>query len=800
MRYAIRSLWKARTFSLVAGATLAIGIGATTAMFSIVDAVLLRPLPFRDAPRIVTLAGANAKRGVTDASFSYPAFVNLAARDRMFGGLAAVASDRFNVSGVDRPEQLAGARVSAGFFMVLGIDPAVGRSFAAEEDRPGGGAVVILGRRYWMQRFGGAATAVGQTLTLNGAPFTVVGALGIDLPPPFNDVDVWATRVDAVSSFTPQQVAGGLGYLSAVARLAPGVGIKEAQAAVDVIHRAYARSNPTNTDADPEASLHLTPIRDRTVGDARSPLLLLVGAVGLVLLIACANVANLLLVRATARRHETAIRLALGASRGDLIRWLCAESLLLALTGGTAGVLVAMWSVELAASALDGLPRGADIAVNGRALAFSLAVSVAAGLVFGMAPAVRATREAASDALRLGTRTLTARRRASGRPLVVIEVALSLMLLVGAGLLLQSFARLSAVPLGFRPDALLTVRVSLPTSKYANPAAMRSFVDRVIARLEAAPGVASASASMSLPPTATVMAPYRVADHPAVGIGERPIGQWSAITPHYFSTMGIPVIEGRGVTERDTETSPLVCVINRGLARRTWPDESPIGKRVLVGRAAGFAEVVGVVGDVKNNGLSNEPMAVMYTPYAQRPWPALRIAVRAAGGDPLSLAGAVRAAVLAADPDQPMTQVETMAAALAESVASAKLTTELLGAFAVIALIMAAAGLYGVISYTVEQRTREIGVRVALGANPRAVMRLVAGEGLRLTAAGIAIGTAAAVVVSRAMRSLLFGVSPVDPSTYVAVVALFAIVALAACLVPVRRALHVDPLIALRAD
>ena len=374
------------------------------------------------------------------------------------------------------------------------------------------------------------------------------------------------------------------------------------------------------------------------------------------------------------------------------------------------------------------------------------------------------------------------------------------MLLVGASLLLQSFTRLTHVPVGFRPDGLLTLRVSLPTATYADPATLRSFMTRLMPRLEATPGVARAAASMALPPSITTMAPYVPGDQRMVAIGERPVGQWSAVTPGYFATMGIPLVAGRAFTERDSEQSPLVVVISQGLARRVWPNASPIGKTLLVGRFPGFAEVIGVVGDVKNNGLAREPMFAMYTPYPQRPWPAMQFAVRAAAGDPLALANSVRAAVLAVDRDLPITRVETMDAALSDSIATERLTTRLLIAFAVVALVMAASGLYGVIAYTVARRTQEIGVRVALGAAPRSVVRLVAAEGLRLTGTGMVVGTAAAFVGSRAMRGLLFGVSPADPVTYSAVLILFAATACAALVVPARRALSVDPLTALRAE
>jgi putative ABC transport system permease protein len=800
MRYAIRSLLKAREFTLVAVAIIAIGIGANTAVFSIVDAALLRPLPFTDSGRLFILARSNPKRAMVDGPFSYPAFVELAARDSMLSGLAAITPERFNATDGDRPEQLPGARVSASFFDVLGVHAALGRTFTPAEDKTGAPQSAVIGRQYWTRRFGGRPSAIGSTLTLNGVPYAVVGALGIDLPPPFDDVDVWAPRVDEITGFPRSLIDGGLVYLTAVARIAPGAGVGQAQSEVDAIAHAYARANPTNTDADPDASLRLTPIRERTVGGVRSPLLLLMGAVGLVLLIACANVANLLLVRATARSHEAAVRLALGASRWDLTRWMCCESLVLSLTGGVLGVLLAFWCVGLAGSALRGLPRGSEIALDSRVLAFSLVVSMAAGLIFGLIPSSLAARQSPADALKAGGRGATASRRGTRNALVIAEVALSLMLLVGAGLLLQSFMRLTRVPVGFKADGLLTFRVSLPTSTYADPAAMRSFIARLMPKLAATPGVARAAASMALPPAITTMAPYVTGDQPLVAIGERPVGQWSAVTPDYFATLGIPIVAGRAIAAADTEQSPLVVVISQGLARRAWPNVSPIGRKILVGRFPGFAEVIGIAGDVKNNGLAGEPMAAMYTPYPQRPWPAMQFVVRSAGGDPLALANTVRAAMQEVDRELPITRVETMDAALADAVSTERLMTWLLLAFAGIALVMAAAGLYGVIAYTVAQRTQEIGVRVALGADPRAVVRLVAAEGIRLTAAGMIAGTLAAAVVSRAMRGMLFDVSPADPITYGAVLAIFAATACAALIVPARRALRVDPLTALRAE
>jgi predicted permease len=799
MRHAIRSLLKAKGFTAIAVGTLAIGVGANTAVFSVVDAVLLRPLPFKDADRIFTLTGSNPKRDMRDATISYPAFVQLAARDRMFARLSAYTYDSFNLTGDAQPEQLPGVRVTSSFFDVLGVPMAIGPGFRPADDAPGGPAVVVLARRFWSRRFGMSHDAIGAGLTLNGVPYSVVGALGIDLPPPYDDVDVWSTRVEALNGFSSQQIAAGLGYLWAIGRLPPGVQADQVQPEVDAIARAYARANPGNTDADPEASLRLRPIRERTIGNTRSPLLVLTAAVGLVLLIACANVANLLLVRATARAHETAVRAALGASRLQLMTWLGAESAVLAAAGGALGTIFALWLVDLAPAVVRGLPRGTEVGINAPVLWFSLLVSVAAGILFGLAPAVRAARQAPVEALRATGRTSSPHRGRLGAGLVILEVALSLMLLVGAGLLLRSFVKLVRAPVGFRAEGLVAMRVSLPTAKYADPASMRSFMTRLVPALEAIPGVAGAAASMSLPPFVTIVAPYQKAGE-AEPLAQRPFAAWSGITPSYFSTMGIPLLAGRALTAADDERAPLVVVVSERLARRAWPTESPIGKRMLVGRFPGFAEVVGVVGDVKNSGLAQPPEPQMYTPYAQRPWPAIGLVVRAATGDPLALVNAIRSAVLSVDRDQPITEIETLQSSLSGSIATARFTATLLIAFGAIALAMAAAGLYGVIAYTVERRTREVGIRVALGAGARSVLTLVAGEAFRLVVAGMAIGLVGAAIASRAIRSVVFDVSPADPVTYAGVIVVFSLTALAATILPARRALRVDPLVALRND
>ncbi len=798
MRQACRSLARARGFTGIAIAIVAVGIAVNTIVFSAVDAVLLRPLPFRNESRLFVLGKSNPKRSIREGPFSYPSFVELQARDRMFDGLAALTRESFNWSRPDRPEQLPGARVSASFFDVLALDVAAGRRFVAADDVHGGPVVVVLGRSFWMREFHGTPRVVETTLMLNGGPHRVVGAIGIDLPPPFDGVDVWSTRVDEITGFTPPLIRGGLGYLTAIGRLRPDVSRSQAQAEVDTIARGYARAHPTNTDADPDASLALVPMRERAAAGFRAPLVVLMAAVAVVLLIACANLANLVLVRGTARASEAAIRVALGASRADLFRWTMSETVLLAVAGGALGVLLAVWGVAAVGTALATLPRSAEIAVDSRVLMFSSAATLVTMLLFGLVPSSILVRRSTVDQLRGAGKMSSPPRRGVGRALVVVEIALSLILLVAAALLLQSFVRLTRVHVGFHADGLVTMRLSLPTPKYSEPATMRAFADRLVNRLNATAGVGGAALAASVPPDVTTMAPYIQGDAPLVGIGERPVGQWTAITPSYFATMGIPLLSGRVLSARDDERAPLAVVISKGLADRTWPGQSAIGKKLLVGRFPGFADVVGVVGDVKNAGLMAAPLPEMYTPYAQRPWPSFGLVVRSGGG--LQIVSQVRAALAEIDPDLPVTQVQTVDAAFSGSIATTRLIATLLTVFAAIAIAMAAAGLYGVIAYAIERRRREIGVRVALGAAPRVIVSMVVREVLPLTIVGVVVGTVGAAASGGLIRSQLFEVSAVDPGTYALVVAGFIVVAVLASLVPARRALCVDPIVALRSE
>jgi putative ABC transport system permease protein len=760
--------------------------------------VLLRPLPFREPDRIVGIAGFNPQRGIGGRGLSYRSVQYLQQQPQLFENIAAFANERFTLTGTAEAEELAAARVSAPFFDVLGVRPAYGRSFVAEEDQPGGRNVVVLSRGLWVRRFGAAPAIVGQSVRLGGVAFEVVGVFANDLPAPYDTIDVWTTKPFEPSMFTPQQVELGAGYLLPIARLAPGIGLPAAQSVVDGVARRYVQENPTFTDADPHSTLRVDPLIDPVIRPIRPALLALTAGVGLVLLIACANLANLLLVRAAARSGEAAIRVALGASRWRIIRQLCTESAMLGIAGGVLGILVARWTIDLAASQIATLPRASEIHVDATTLIFSAAISLITGVLFGLAPALQSSRVNLVDTLKGASRSAAAGMSRTGRVLVIAEVALTLVLLVASGLLLQSFFGLLKVPLGFQPDNLLTMRLSLSPARFSSPTQMGTQFEQMVRRVGEVPNVASAGASLNVPPNSGVMAPLYVAGRTPEPTGERPVAVWSGITPDYFSTLRIPLITGRAFTDHDAASATRVAIISQSLAKRIFGDENPLGRSMQIGRLPGLSEIVGVVGDVKNAGVGSDALPEVYSPYVQRPWTQMNLVVRTNGGDPLALSNAVRGAIHEIDRDQAVTNVQTMVQALSGSIAQARVIATLLGAFAVIAVLMAAAGLYGVIAYTVTQRTREIAVRLALGAEPGAVFWLVVRQGLALTAIGILCGVIGAGLTTRAMRTLLFGVSDLDPITYVSVCAMLVIVAMAACYLPARRAARISPIVALR--
>jgi putative ABC transport system permease protein len=797
LRYGARMLLKKPGFTLIAVSTLALAIGASTAIFSIVNAVLLRPLPFKDTDRLVAMWESNPQNKQNEVSAAN--FIDWRNRNQVFEQVAALSYANVSLTGGDEPERLQGVTVTPSFFHALGAQARWGRTFLPEEEGPGAAPVVVLSHSVWQRRFAADPTLIGKTVTLNGIGRTVVGIMPPDfqLEFPINrQADLWLPRV-----FTPQLAANRQAhFLYVFARLKPGVAIAQGQAEMGSIARRLAEQYPnTNTGA----SVTLVPLQEQIVGKVRRSLLVLLGAVGFVLLIACANIANLLLGRAAARQRETAIRAALGATRRRVVRQLLTESALLAVLGGALGLLLAVWGIDLLATVGHAtLPRLNEIGIDGQVLGFTLLVSLLTGVVFGLAPALQATAANLNESLKEGGRSSAAGFRQRLRSLLVVaEVALALVLLVGAGLLMRSFWRLLQVNPGFQPDHVLAMDVALPSAKYAQGNQQAAFFQQALQRIESLPGIISAGAVVNLPLSGNNSTTGVTADdRPTPAPPDVPQIDYRLISANYFRTLNIPLRAGRQFTERDAQGSPVVVIINETMARRFWPDEDSVGKRLTIrGNPPVSCEVVGVVGDVKHYRLDAETKAEIYVSYLQIPNPFMHIVVRTAA-DPLSVAAAARREIAVVDKDQPVHNVRTMERLYAESISQPRFNMLLLGVFAAVALVLAAIGIYGVISYAVTQRTREIGVRMAMGAQSRDVLKLVVGEGMILVLAGVAIGLAGAFVVTRVMSNLLFGVSAADPITFAAIPLLIACVALLACWIPARRATKVDPMIALRCE
>jgi predicted permease len=803
LKYGARILKRSPAFTAIAILTLALGIGANTAIFSVVNAVLLRPLGFKDPGRIVQITGYDDSRGLPGGAFGYPYFLFMQENAKSFDGLAVVTGDTFNLVGAGEPAQIQAGRVSGSFFDVIGVQPEIGRAFRPGEDKPGAAPVAVLGYSLWRDRFGSDPKVVGRNITLNGLSYTIIGALTHELDVPFNDTAVWIPRPYEFSLFPPERIPTGVGYLSGYARLKPGVTLGQARAELDTISQAYVKAFPSNTDAGAYSTLAAIPLTDSATGGVRETLWVLLGAVGFVLLIACANVANLLLVRATARSKETAVRAALGASPFRLAQQFLTESILLALLGGGLGVLVAAWGVQFLSQMRSlPLPRTAAIGVDTRVLLFSLGISLLTGILFGLAPAWRTSRANLMETLKESSRGASAgsRRNRLGAALVIAELALSVVLLAGAGLLLHSFVRLLHVNLGFNPENILTFHISLPTTKYPQPFQKTAFYRDLRERIAVLPQVRSVATTFMVPPNSGVYAPYVVDSMPPdLPRGQRPVAIWNSISPAYFQTLGIPLLRGRFFTDADAEDSADVIIISESVAKLYWPKEDPLGRHIQVARQKAPSEIVGVVGDVHNQGVGADPFNELYTPLPQRPWPAMAIAVKTSG-DPMQIASAVRSAVAAVDRDQPITMMQTLDSSLSDSLAQQKLSAVLLGIFAAVALILASVGIYGVTSYTVAQRTQEIGIRIALGADARDVLMLVLKYGARLAIIGVVVGIAATVALTRLMQNLLFHTSPTDPYTLVFVSVTLALVALLASYIPARRATRVDPVVALRSE
>ena len=804
VRLGLRGMAKSPGFTFVAILTLAVGIGANAAIFSVVNAVLLRALPFPNSG-LAAVYRVDTRTGDASYAMSYPDFEDIRAQCHSFDALAVYDDTSYTLTGAGEPLHLTAGVVSADLFRVLGVWPALGRAFLPSEDEPGA-RVVLLSDRMWREHLGSDPGAVGHMLTLNGRSYTIVGVLppGFQFPVDSARYDLWTTiAVERVSASGDQPMTEhrGAHFLQVIARLKPGVALSQANAELAGIGATLAREYPdTNAHFGVRASNAL----DVLVGDVRPVLGVLLGAVGLVLLIACANVANLLLARATARRREMGIRAALGAASSRILRQLLTESVLLAFAGALPGVLLAVWATKLLGTLHSlQIPRLANASVDWRALLFTLAASLATALVFGMVPAVHGARFSLTGSLREGARGSgeTAGHARLRSALVVCEVSLALLLLVGSGLLLHSLLNILRVQPGFDPHGLIAFDLDLPGTRYGKPEQSAQFFRELLPRLQSLPGVVSASAVVPLPFSDDIIrTSFQIEGRP-VPRSEEPIVHLRCIGQNYFRTMRIPLIAGRPLDSRDTRDSVPVVVINQTLARRYFPNENPIGKRIEPGLADRgepvMREIVGVVGDVRHRVLWRSPDPEAYVPYDQVSLGGMTLVVRSQG-DPRSLLSAMRGQVRQLDAELPLFNVRTLDEYISGSVAQRRFMAMLLAIFAGVAMLLAAVGLYGVMSYGVAQRTHEIGVRMALGAESSHVLRLVVGQGLRLTVLGLALGCLAALAASRLLSSMLFGVAGNDPATFAAVAALFLGVALAACYIPALRAARVDPLVALR--
>ncbi len=803
-RYAARTLRRSPGFALVAVLTLALGIGANSAIFSVINTLLLRPPAFEHLNRLVVLFETNPQKGWNDVYPSPGNFLDWREQSRSLDYVSGWRNWYYTLSGPEGraglPEQIRGVRISPSFFSMLGVRAALGRTFQREEEEPGRDQVVILTDGLWKRRFGADAAIVGEKVLIDSRPASVIGVLPADFYFLQADFDIWMPLT--VDQALHDRVEHSINVF---ARLGPGVSMAQAQAEMEAIARGLEQAHPETNGGFGARIGRIYPTA--AVKTMRPALLVLLGAAGFVLLIACANVANLLLARAVSRQREIAIRTAIGATRFRLIRQMLTESVLLAGIGGAAGLLLAHWALRLLVPLIPHISAYRALAptIDSRVLGFTLAVALSTGVVFGLAPALQATR---AEFLRVSA---SFHRRAAGDFLMVSEIALSIVLLIGAALLLKSFWHLQKIDPGFRPDHLLTMQVWLPKTKYPEASKVAGFYRQVVQRIEALPGVRAASAVNFRPflgwGDGTLL---DIEGHVPQSPSEALQAQYRVVTPGYFRTLGVPLLQGRDLTESDGPTSAGVAVINETMARRFWPNENPIGKHIRPAfrktqvpwrpdATARWLTIIGVVGDVKEFRLNDPSPPEMYLSYLQSPSSLMFLVVRTASF-PATLAATVQSEIRQVDRDQPVSDIRTMDAALSDAVAQPRFNLQLLGVFAALAVILSAVGVYGVTSYAVTQRTREIGIRMALGAEPSDVLGMMARQGLRLILIGVLIGLAAAAGLTRVLSSLLFGVSPTDPAIFAGVTLLLVAIAMLAGYLPARRAARVDPMTALRQE
>jgi len=814
LRFALRGMRKSSAFVATAVITLALGIGANTAMFSVIRAVMLKPLPFRDPDRLIYFSQENPARSVHDNQFGIPQFETLRSQARSFDSMAAygVNPESFSISGDGRePEVLRSARVSGNFLDALGVHPILGRSFLIDEDRRGAACVAMISAGLWKRRFASDPAIAGKTAMLEASACTIVGVLPIGFEFPFADVDVWVPRPSEWSGL-PERF-WNIPLLKGFARLKRGITLEQAGAELQVLHAQYVASH-TGMVWEEGSTMRVVGLRDRFISDLRPMLWMLMGAVALVLLIACANVASLLLARGLARSHELAVQSALGAGRARLLSQLLTESVVLSIAGGALGVLLALW-ILAAVNAAGNLgrtsalalyvPGSGNIGLDGAVLCLTFILCAVTGIIFGLAPALEVSQPDLADMLRERAGSVSKSRKGVRlRSLLAVgQVALSVVLLIGAALLIESIARLRAVNPGFRPSNLLTMKVPLPRNRYNDDQKRWAFFDDLTRRVAALPGVHGASIALSLPTTTNnINNNVGVDGQETVNARNQPMAQLQSISPGYFATMGIPLRRGREFTEADNRMGARpVVIINESFARRFWPAYprgiDPIGQHMGEGYDKLHAEIVGIASDVHERALAVDPTPEFYLPVAVHPPQTAYLAVRT-DGDPLAWGRAVRAEIRTIDPDQAMSDVRSMETLFDLLLRQRRLTTQLLSAFAGVALVLALIGVYGVTAYSVAQRTQEVGIRRALGAQHGNILRLVIGQGMVITAMGLLAGVAGAFALTRVLREVLFQVSATDPIVFSGIAALFLLVALLACLIPAQRAALVDPMEALR--
>jgi putative ABC transport system permease protein len=793
LRYACRALLRNLGFAAVSVGALALGIGANSAIFTVVNSVLLQPLPFDRADQLVRVRERNLKAGFPQFSLSPGNYLDFRDHNHTFSGLAAFGGQGLNLAGGTEPERLRGARVTIDFFDVLGRLPSFGRGFTAQEMQPGSHHVAILSHALWQRRFAGSPGALGQTLKLNEEQYTVVGVMPADFQFP-ERTEIWTPLALDLPNW---QQRGGH-YLGGIGRLKAGSSLTAAQADLNAI---AARADQQFPDSNSGWDTTLKSLQESVVGEIRPAMLTLTAAVGFVLLIACVNLANLLLSRSAARRQEIGIRSSLGAGRGRLIRQLLTESLLLAALGAALGLALAWVGTRLLVNLNPNiLPRAKEIALDARVLGFTAAVAVLTGILFGLAPAIHMAKTDLYSALREGSRgnALGFRRNRLRSVLVVGEVALALVLLSGAGLLMRSFYRVQSMDPGFDPHGMLTFRTNLPSAKYKGDEPQAAFYRRALDRIWALPGVSAAGAAHIFPLAGDdYILSFVQLGKPPVPVGNQPSAAYYAATPGYFAALRIPIQSGRDFTAHDDAAAPPVAIISQSMARQFYPKESPLGQRIQMGNGSKPAEIVGIVGDVRDQEMESKGRPAVYEPAAQIPFNTMYFGVRTES-DPAALISGVRAAIRELDPELPIDAIGTVDSLVANALSQRRFSMLLMAIFAALALLLAMVGIYGVIAYAVAQATREIGIRVALGARRADVLRMVFGYAGLLLSAGLGAGIVAAVGAGRLLQSQLFEVRPADPATYVAVAGMLLATGLLACTVPAVRAMRVDPLVALR--